>query len=209
MTAADVMGIDELADEDIVCIEEGMSFDDTRGNADLLAGGVGIRAGERAQTDLGGALNAALVLIPAVEAEHVCVAEVIDVLVPMRAENAVHVAGSGEDGLCGEGEDNVAVEALAAEKDAALVSALCADEVAVPNRPFARHYLPILLPVFVGLRVEKYGALVKLYKLSDMPDNKYSFKACFKCYVNCLSYKITAFYNLYCTTFIIFCKHLF
>ena len=86
MTAADIMGVDELADEDIVCIEEGMSLDDTRGNADLLAGGVGICTCERAQTDLGGALNAALVLIPAVEAEHVCVAEVIDVLVPMCAK---------------------------------------------------------------------------------------------------------------------------
>jgi hypothetical protein len=85
----------------------------------------------------------------------------------LGGKNAVYVAGGGEYCLCGEGEDNVAVVGLAAEKDSALISALCADKVSVLYRPLACHYLPILLPVFVGLGVEKYGAFVKLYELAQ------------------------------------------
>ena len=54
MAAAYVVGVDKLADEDIVSIKEAVSLDNAGGNADLLAGGVGVRAGERAKSDLGG-----------------------------------------------------------------------------------------------------------------------------------------------------------
>ena len=106
-------------------------------------------------------------LVPAVEADNVGVAEIINFGVPMGAENGVDVARCGKNGLCRKGKDDIAAEALATEKDASLVAALCADKVSVFLLSFACHYLPLLLPIGVGLTVEENEAFIGFYKLSE------------------------------------------
>ena len=96
MTAADGMGVDQLADEYVICVEEAVTVNDARDDAYLAAGGVGVSAGEAAEPCLWTALNATLALVPAVKPDNVGVAEVIYIGVPVSAEKSVHVAGGGD-----------------------------------------------------------------------------------------------------------------
>ena len=167
MTAADVVGVDQLADEHVVGIQKAMSLDDTRGYADLLTGSIGIRARQGTESDFGATLDSALMLIPAVKAKHIGIAQVVDALVPMGTEHTVDVTGRRKHGFCREGKDHVTVKALSAEKDSTLISPLCSDQISVLYTPLSCHDLPILLPVGIGVALEQNGTLIKLDQLAE------------------------------------------
>ena len=167
VTAAYVMGVDKLGDEHVIGIEEAMPLDDARGDSYLLARCVAVSAREGAKPRFGRALDAALVLIPAVEAYHVRVSEVVDRLVPMRAEYRVKIAGRGKDGLHSEREDDVGVEAFAREEYAAIVPSLRADEPSVFVFPISAHHLEVAFPILIGRTLKKHGAFVKPYELAE------------------------------------------
>ena len=104
MTSADKVGVDKLADEDVVGIEERVASYYTGCNSYLTAGLIGICTGERAKTCFGAALDTAFMLIPAVKTYDIRITKPLTV-VPMRAEECVDISGRGENGFCSKRKD--------------------------------------------------------------------------------------------------------
>ena len=166
MTAADIVRVDKLAEKSIVSIQEAVSLDYSRGNANLLAWSIGVCARQSTKSRLGAALNSALMLVPAVNSKNVCVAEVVDFLIPMRAENAVEVSRCRQNSLDCKGKNNIAVKALLAEQNTTLVASLTTYEPAVLSVPLPCHHLPIPLPIGIGGTAKNNGTILKLNQFS-------------------------------------------